>query len=64
MQLGQTLPYTPERGMVTYAASKNQAEKAVWKFHKENRQKRPDLTVNTGKFFVLVNMPSWFALAN
>ncbi|KAL7940088.1 hypothetical protein V8C42DRAFT_356483 [Trichoderma barbatum] len=40
-------PYNPERGMVTYAASKNQAEKAVWKFHKENYQKRPDLTVNT-----------------
>ncbi|KAH7247627.1 uncharacterized protein BKA55DRAFT_676928 [Fusarium redolens] len=40
-------PYTPERGMTTYAASKNQAEKEVWKFHKENRQKRPDLVVNT-----------------
>ncbi|OBT41210.1 hypothetical protein VE00_08096 [Pseudogymnoascus sp. WSF 3629] len=40
-------PYTQERAMVTYAASKNQAEKAVWKYHKENRHERPDLTVNT-----------------
>lgn len=44
-------PYTQEREMVTYAASKNQAEKAVWKYHKENSQKRPDLTVNTGNIF-------------
>ncbi|KFY82364.1 hypothetical protein V500_10591 [Pseudogymnoascus sp. VKM F-4518 (FW-2643)] len=43
-------PYTEERGMVTYAASKNQAEKAVWKYHKENRHERPDLTVNTEYF--------------
>jgi nucleoside-diphosphate-sugar epimerase len=57
-------PYTPERGFVTYAASKNQAEKAVWKFHKENRHKRPDLTVNTSKIFVLVEVPSWFTFTN
>ncbi|KAI8677651.1 Epimerase domain-containing protein [Fusarium keratoplasticum] len=40
-------PYTPERGGVVYAASKTEAEKAVWKYHKENRDKRPDLVVNT-----------------
>lgn len=54
-------PYTPERGMATYAASKNQSEKAVWKYHKENRQKRPDLTVNTGNISVLVKVLSWCA---
>lgn len=42
-------PYTPERGGVVYAASKTEAEKAVWKYHKENRDKRPDLVVNTGE---------------
>ena len=57
-------PYTQERGMVTYAASKNQAEKAVWKYHKENRHERPDLTVNTGKISVLVKVLSWCALTN
>ncbi|KFY76595.1 hypothetical protein V499_03802 [Pseudogymnoascus sp. VKM F-103] len=40
-------PYTRERAMATYAASKNRAEKAVWEYHQENRQERPDLTVNT-----------------
>ncbi|KAM6536195.1 hypothetical protein FALCPG4_002209 [Fusarium falciforme] len=40
-------PYTPERGGVVYAASKTEAEKAVWKYHEENRDKRPDLVVNT-----------------
>ncbi|WAO87457.1 Epimerase domain-containing protein [Fusarium falciforme] len=40
-------PYTPERGGVVYAASKTEAEKVVWKYHKENRDKRPDLVVNT-----------------
>lgn len=42
-------PYTPERGGVVYAASKTEAEKAVWKYHKENRDRRPDLVVNAGE---------------
>lgn len=41
-------PYGPERSFAVYAASKSQAEKEVWKFHKENQYKRPDLAVNTG----------------
>lgn len=41
-------PYNPERGFITYAASKTQAEQEVWKFHRENSHKRPDLVVNTG----------------
>ncbi|KAF7556593.1 hypothetical protein G7Z17_g1294 [Cylindrodendrum hubeiense] len=40
-------PYGPERAAPVYAASKTQAEQEVWKFHKENREKRPDLVVNT-----------------
>ncbi|KAH7274693.1 hypothetical protein MRS44_007048 [Fusarium solani] len=40
-------PYGPERSSPVYAASKTQAEQEVWKFHKENQQKRPDLVVNT-----------------
>ncbi|KAF4968554.1 hypothetical protein FSARC_4069 [Fusarium sarcochroum] len=40
-------PYTSERGGVVYAASKTEAERAVWKYHQENRDKRPDLIVNT-----------------
>ncbi|KAH6974425.1 hypothetical protein BKA56DRAFT_634334 [Ilyonectria sp. MPI-CAGE-AT-0026] len=40
-------PYGPERAGAVYAASKTQAEQEVWKFHKENHEKRPDLVVNT-----------------
>ncbi|KAL1853933.1 hypothetical protein Daus18300_011675 [Diaporthe australafricana] len=40
-------PYTEDRGGVVYAASKTQSEQEVWKYHKENRSKRPDLVVNT-----------------
>ncbi|KAF4964778.1 hypothetical protein FSARC_7377 [Fusarium sarcochroum] len=40
-------PYTPDRGMVVYAASKTQAEQEVWKYHHEHRHERPDLVVNT-----------------
>ncbi|KAI9147377.1 Aldehyde reductase 2 [Paramyrothecium foliicola] len=40
-------PYTEERAGIVYAASKTEAEKAVWKYHEENRTKRPDLVVNT-----------------
>ncbi|KAK7716924.1 hypothetical protein SLS64_002467 [Diaporthe eres] len=40
-------PYTPERGGPVYAASKTESEQAVWKYHKGNRSKRPDLVVNT-----------------
>lgn len=42
-------PYTEDRGLVVYAASKTAAEQAVWKYHKENRESRPDLVVNTGE---------------
>ncbi|KAH7133769.1 hypothetical protein EDB81DRAFT_658571 [Dactylonectria macrodidyma] len=45
-------PYTPERSLAVYAASKTQAEQEVWKFHRENQHKRPDLAVNT----ILPNM--------
>ncbi|KAK7419023.1 hypothetical protein QQX98_003525 [Neonectria punicea] len=40
-------PYGVERAGAVYAASKTQAEQEVWKFHKANREKRPDLVVNT-----------------
>lgn len=43
-------PYGPERSIDVYQASKMQAEQEVWKFHKENQEKRPDLTVNTGMY--------------
>lgn len=42
-------PYTPDRGARVYAASKTESEQAVWKYHKENRNRRPDLVVNTGE---------------
>ncbi|KAK7419197.1 hypothetical protein QQZ08_010965 [Neonectria magnoliae] len=42
-------PYTPERILAVYAASKTQAEQEVWKYHQEHRSERPDLVVNTGK---------------
>lgn len=45
-------PYEPTRGGTVYAASKTQAEQAVWKYHKENQQKKPELVVNA----VLPNM--------
>lgn len=32
-----------------YPASKTQAEQAVWKFYSENKDRRPDIVVNTGK---------------
>ncbi|KAJ4244729.1 hypothetical protein NW762_014304 [Fusarium torreyae] len=40
-------PYTPDRGMVVYAASKTQAEQELWKYHDEHQHERPDLVVNT-----------------
>ncbi|POS72901.1 hypothetical protein DHEL01_v208709 [Diaporthe helianthi] len=40
-------PYTEDRGTTVYAASKTESERAVWKYHKENRGSRPDLVVNT-----------------
>ncbi|CAG9974640.1 unnamed protein product [Clonostachys byssicola] len=40
-------PYKPERAGMVYAASKVQAEQALWKFQKENAEKRPDLVVNS-----------------
>ncbi|KAK5057464.1 hypothetical protein LTR84_011464 [Exophiala bonariae] len=39
-------PYEPARPLINYEASKTEAEQAVWKFHNENRSKRPDLVVN------------------
>jgi nucleoside-diphosphate-sugar epimerase len=42
-------PYEPARPLINYEASKTEAEQAVWKFHKENRSRRPDLVVNAGK---------------
>lgn len=42
-------PYGPERSYVNYPASKTQTEREVWKFHKENGHKRPDLVVNASK---------------
>lgn len=41
-------PYTEDRAGVVYAASKTESEQAVWKYHKDNRDSRPDLVVNTG----------------
>ncbi|KEY74348.1 hypothetical protein S7711_10172 [Stachybotrys chartarum IBT 7711] len=41
-------PHVPEKAVIVYSASKTAQELAVWKFHKENQQKRPDLVVNTG----------------
>jgi len=35
-------------GLIVYEASKAESEQAIWKFHKENRSKRPDLVVNAG----------------
>lgn len=43
-------PYGPDRAGPVYAASKTQSEQEVWKFHKENREKRPDFVVNTGEY--------------
>jgi hypothetical protein len=43
-------PYTQERAGAVYAASKTQSEQAIWKYHKEHRQERPDLVVNAGEF--------------
>lgn len=45
----QDPPYEPIRPMIVYEASKTQSEQEVWKFHKKNQSKRPDLVVNTGK---------------
>ncbi|TVY78747.1 Aldehyde reductase 2 [Fusarium oxysporum f. sp. cubense] len=39
-------PYTQERGGIVYAVSKTEDEQTVWKYHKENRNRRPDLVIN------------------
>jgi nucleoside-diphosphate-sugar epimerase len=44
-------PYTPDRRGAVYAASKAQAEQAIWKYHKEHHSEKPELVVNTGKIF-------------
>ncbi|KAJ4180907.1 hypothetical protein NW755_011442 [Fusarium falciforme] len=43
-------PYAPERSLPVYAASKIGQERAIWKFHDENKSKRPDIVVNTAYF--------------
>ncbi|EEU41260.1 uncharacterized protein NECHADRAFT_46394 [Fusarium vanettenii 77-13-4] len=40
-------PYAPERSLPVYAASKIEQERAIWKFYDENKDKRPDMVVNT-----------------
>ncbi|OBR16162.1 NAD dependent epimerase/dehydratase [Colletotrichum higginsianum IMI 349063] len=40
-------PYHPQRAWHVYAASKVEAETAVWRFHYENIRRRYDLVVNT-----------------
>ncbi|KAM0231263.1 hypothetical protein ACHAPO_008642 [Fusarium lateritium] len=40
-------PYTMQRAGAVYAASKVQSEQALWKYHEEHRNERPDLVVNT-----------------
>ncbi|KAF5640148.1 aldehyde reductase II [Fusarium sp. NRRL 25303] len=40
-------PYTPDRRGAVYAASKAQAEQAIWKYHKEHHSEKPELVVNT-----------------
>ncbi|GKU10144.1 unnamed protein product [Fusarium langsethiae] len=40
-------PYTLQRAGAVYAASKVQSEQALWKYHDEHRNERPDLVVNT-----------------
>lgn len=42
-------PYHPQRAWHVYAASKVEAETAVWRFHYENIRRRYDLVVNTGQ---------------
>ncbi|CAD0096926.1 unnamed protein product [Aureobasidium mustum] len=44
-QARQPGPYTPDRGMSTYGASKALAEQAIWNWAKENKSR--DLVVNT-----------------
>ncbi|WQF84480.1 Putative NAD-dependent epimerase/dehydratase, NAD(P)-binding domain superfamily [Colletotrichum destructivum] len=39
-------PWGPEHGGPVYIASKVEQEQTVWKYHKENQAKRPDLVVN------------------
>ncbi|KAK1980913.1 NAD dependent epimerase/dehydratase [Colletotrichum cereale] len=40
-------PYTPDRGLIAYSASKVESEKAIWDYHKEHRHGRPELVVNS-----------------
>ncbi|KDN59917.1 putative NAD dependent epimerase/dehydratase [Colletotrichum sublineola] len=40
-------PYTPDRFVIIYSASKIESEKAVWEYHREHRQARPDLVINS-----------------
>ncbi|GKT55758.1 NAD dependent epimerase/dehydratase [Colletotrichum tofieldiae] len=42
-------PYHPQRAWHVYAASKVEAETAVWNFNYENIRRRYDLVVNTGQ---------------
>ncbi|EKG18975.1 NAD-dependent epimerase/dehydratase [Macrophomina phaseolina MS6] len=47
-------PYEPERAYPVYAASKTLAEKEAWKFM---REKKPNFTLNAGKFWRLRKAP-------
>lgn len=42
------LRIVPDRAYAIYAASKVEAERAVWRYHEEHAAERPDFVVNTG----------------
>ncbi|RGP64318.1 aldehyde reductase ii [Fusarium sporotrichioides] len=48
-------PWGPEHGFPVYCASKVEQEQAVWKYHKDNQTKLPDIVVNTGTSLDPVN---------
>lgn len=41
-------PFSPAQWYLAYAASKTEAERAVWDFYFKDQSRRPDLVVNTG----------------
>ncbi|KAG7042670.1 NAD dependent epimerase/dehydratase [Colletotrichum scovillei] len=49
-------PYHPQRAWHIYAASKVEAEMAVWKFYHENIRRRYDLIVSSGKQPAVLSM--------
>jgi nucleoside-diphosphate-sugar epimerase len=42
-------PYGWERAGAVYYASKAQPEQELWKYYRENKERRPDLVVNAGE---------------